>query len=111
MTAIPFYIDLKSPYSFVAAHRGLALARAGSAAVAKHPLGLVSHVGRVYSYLVRVTRRAIGPLQTHAIWQHGETWCPVRGVGLGVSCQASIPFTSPSPWPPSPLSPHYFGHE
>jgi len=29
MTAIPFYIDLKSPYSYVAAHRGLALARAG----------------------------------------------------------------------------------
>ena len=29
MTAIPFYIDLKSPYSFVAAHRGLAVARAG----------------------------------------------------------------------------------
>ena len=49
---------------------------------------LVSHVVRVYSYLVRVTRRAIGPLQTHAIWQHGETWCPVRGVGVGVSFSA-----------------------
>ena len=50
---------------------------------------LVSHVVRVYSYLVRVTRRAIGPLQTHAIWQHGETWCPVRGVGVGVSISSN----------------------
>lgn len=31
MTAIPFYIDLKSPFSYVAAHRGLALSRAGKA--------------------------------------------------------------------------------
>jgi 2-hydroxychromene-2-carboxylate isomerase len=31
MTAIPFYIDLKSPYSYVAAHRGLALSREGKA--------------------------------------------------------------------------------
>ena len=29
MNPIPFYIDLKSPYSYVAAHRGLALSRAG----------------------------------------------------------------------------------
>lgn len=31
MTAIPFYIDLKSPYSYIAAHRGLELARQGKA--------------------------------------------------------------------------------
>ena len=29
MTVIPFYIDLKSPYSYVAAHRGLELSRQG----------------------------------------------------------------------------------
>jgi 2-hydroxychromene-2-carboxylate isomerase len=29
MTAIPFYIDLKSPYSYIAAHRGLELMRQG----------------------------------------------------------------------------------
>ncbi len=31
MTAIPLYIDLKSPFSYVAAHRALAFSRAGKA--------------------------------------------------------------------------------
>ena len=36
MIAIPFYIDMKSPYSYVAAHRGLMLARAGKAVSYTH---------------------------------------------------------------------------
>ena len=66
---IPFYIDLKSPYSFVAAHRGLALSRAGKAAFDWLPytLDIGGRAGgpgwrnRV-RYLYRDVRRFANPL-------------------------------------------------
>lgn len=69
MDPIPFYIDLKSPYSYVAAHRGLALSRAGKVTFDWLPytLDIAGRVGgegwlnRV-RYLYRDVRRFATPL-------------------------------------------------
>lgn len=66
---IPFYIDLKSPYSYVAAHRGLELSRTGKAAFDWLPytLDIAGRAGgegwlnRV-RYLYRDVRRFATPL-------------------------------------------------
>ena len=69
MIAIPFYIDMKSPYSYVAAHRGLMLARAGKVQFDWRPFtldigsrtGVPSWRNRA-RYVYRVVRRFATPL-------------------------------------------------
>ena len=69
MTAIPFYIDLKSPFSYVAAHQGLALSRAGKANFDWLPftLDIAGRVGGAgwqqrVRYVYRDVRRFATPL-------------------------------------------------
>ncbi len=69
MAAIPFYIDLKSPYSYVAAHRALALSRAGRAEFDWLPytLDIAGRAGgpgwrQRIRYLYRDVRRFATPL-------------------------------------------------